>query len=535
MSKLSFHKELILNQWVLSFFNGKSILDLKLRLDDSRLEGIDEAGQSLFLSELQRGLFHTDLISTNDLTRYDGNICKYWNEITVRRNLTEGVTLNMKYFQYLSLLFTEIYLDWYFNKRKDLIHGLNQSIEGFNNEHSLDQRFTSYSQDDLNKLAFWNATGSGKTLLLHVNILQYLYYYQNGNPDRYPDKIILLTPNEGLSRQHLEELTLSNFDFAKIFEKNQSSVFRGSIEVIDINKLSDEMGDKTIAVDAFEGDNLVLVDEGHRGTGTAAGAWMARREALISKGFAFEYSATFGQAVSKSLTVIKAEDELLKKKSRLLFETGNLKRLTDNQRSVLALSPEEKRKARSLAIKEIYAKSIIFDYSYKYFYQDGYGKESLILNLKDEDYDRVDIAAQYFTACLLGFYQQQYLWESNNERLIEFNIEKPLWIFVGNTVSGENSDILNVIKFISRFLIDEEKSKVWISELLSNTPILLDQKGRNIFENRFTPLLKFSPHEIYKNILKTLFNAEVRQRLKVVNIRRGKGELALRVGDSTPF
>jgi len=535
MTKLSFHKELILNQWVLSFFNGKSILDLKLRLGDSRLEGIDEVGQSLFLSELQRGLFHADLISSNDLIRYDANICKYWNEITVRRNLAEGVTLNMKYFQYLSLLFTEIYLDWYFNKREDLIHGLNQRIEGFNNEHSLDQRFVSYSQDDLNKLAFWNATGSGKTLLLHVNILQYLYYYQNGNPDRYPDKIILLTPNEGLSRQHLEELTLSNFDFAKIFEKNQSSVFRGSIEVIDINKLSDEMGDKTIAVDAFEGDNLVLVDEGHRGTGTAAGAWMARREALISKGFAFEYSATFGQAVSKSLTVIRAEDELLKKKSRLLFETGNLKRLTDNQRAALTLSPEEKRKARTLAIKEVYAKSILFDYSYKYFYQDGYGKESLILNLKDEDYDREDIAAQYFTACLLGFYQQQYLWESNNERLIEFNIEKPLWIFVGNTVSGEDSDILNVIKFISRFLIDEEKSKVWISELLSNTPILLDQKGRNIFENRFTPLLKFSPHEIYKNILKTLFNAEVRQRLKVVNIRSGKGELALRVGDNTPF
>ena len=41
------------------------------------------------------------------------------------------------------------------------------------------------------------------------------------------------------------------------------------------------MGDKTVAVDAFEGNNLVLVDEGHRGTGTAAGAWMARRDALV--------------------------------------------------------------------------------------------------------------------------------------------------------------------------------------------------------------------------------------------------------------
>lgn len=57
-----------------------------------------------------------------------------------------------------------------------------------------------------------------------------------------------------------------------MFDKNRSGVFKGTIEIIDINKLGDEMGDKTVAVEAFEGKNLVLVDEGHRGTGTAAGA-----------------------------------------------------------------------------------------------------------------------------------------------------------------------------------------------------------------------------------------------------------------------
>jgi hypothetical protein len=34
--------------------------------------------------------------------------------------------------------------------------------------------FRDFEADDLNKIAFWNATGSGKTLLLHVNIRQYL-------------------------------------------------------------------------------------------------------------------------------------------------------------------------------------------------------------------------------------------------------------------------------------------------------------------------------------------------------------------------
>jgi hypothetical protein len=281
--------------------------------------------------------------------------------------------------------------------------------------------------------------------------------------------------------------------------------------------------------------NLVLVDEGHRGTGTAAGVWMSRRETLVRGGFAFEYSATFGQAVAKGLTVLKAEDDLIKKKAKLLFETTNLKKLDDEQKQQLTLTSEDKRKVRTMATREIYAKSILFDYSYKFFYEDGYGKESLILNLKDEDYTQEDTARQYFTACLLSFYQQQYLWNINRDKLTDFNIEKPLWVFVGNTVAGENSDILNVLKFLSGFLNDETKTKQWLKDLLANTARLLDAKGRNIFHDSFLPLMQFSVNEVYSDILKKLFNAEVRQRLKVVNLKNSKGELALRVGDAEPF
>jgi hypothetical protein len=409
---------------------------------------------------------------------------------------------------------------------------LNDALQLYNQAQDLEHRFQVFDADELNKLAFWNATGSGKTLLLHVNIKQYLHYFQNGKANVFPDKIILLTPNEGLSRQHLDELHLSGFQGAKLFDKYAS---RGLVTIIDINKLGDEMGDKTVAVDAFEGNNLVLVDEGHRGTGTAAGAWMSRREALVSGGFAFEYSATFGQAVAKGLTVSKAEDEIRKKKAKMLFDSSNLKKLDDAQKAQLILDSSEKRKARMMATREIYAKNILFDYSYKFFYEDGYGKESLILNLKNEDYQQNNIARQYFTACLLSFYQQQFLWSSNPNKLADFNIEKPLWVFVGNTVSGEDSDILNVLRFLAGFLEDELKTKQWLADLLSNTSRLLDGKGRNIFQGRFTPLLQFSVDDVYAGILNKLFNADVRQRLKVVNLKNSKGELVLRVGDSEPF
>lgn len=533
--KRSFHQELVLNRWLLGFFNAGHLSDLKTRLGEDRHEGIDEDGQTRFFHELTRGLFNPNRLSETVLRRYDLNIVAHWQAITAQRNKLEGHELQMKYFQYLSLLFTEIYLDWYFNQRQDLLAGLNEALRRYRAEAGAEP-FRDYEADDLNKIAFWNATGSGKTLLLHVNIKQYLHYFQAGHGDQLPSKIILLTPNEGLSRQHLHELHLSGFGFAQFFNKAQTPV-RGTIEIIDINKLGDEMGDKTVAVDAFEGNNLVLVDEGHRGTGTAAGAWMARRDALVRGGFAFEYSATFGQAVAKGLTVAAAEEDLQKKRAKMLFDTTSLRKLNADQLAQLALTSEDQRRARVTATREIYAKCILFDYSYKFFYEDGYGKESLILNMNGEAYAQADNASKYFTACLLAFYQQLWLWNTHRDKLTDFNIEKPLWVFVGNKVADDDSDILQVVNFLAGFLNDAARIKTWLADLIADRAQILDAKGNNIFSGRFTPLMGFSGREdeLYADILQRVFNAPAKQRLKLVNIKSSKGELALRVGDAEPF
>ena len=533
--KRSFHQELVLNRWVLGFFQGGTLAALKMRLGDDRFEGIDEDGQTKFFHELIRGLFDPNKVPEADLRRYDLNVVAHWQAITAQRNKLEGHELQMKYFQYLSLLFTELYLDWYFNHRQDLLDGLNEEMTRYRAETGAEP-FRDFEADDLNKIAFWNATGSGKTLLLHVNVRQYLHYFQAGRSDHFPDKIILLTPNEGLSRQHLEELHLSGFGFSQFFNKAQTPA-RGTIEIIDINKLGDEMGDKTVAVDAFEGNNLVLVDEGHRGTGTAAGAWMARRDALVRGGFAFEYSATFGQAVAKGMTVAAAEEDIQKKRAKMLFNTTSLRSLDDGQKAQLALTADDKRRARITATREIYAKCILFDYSYKFFYEDGYGKESLILNMSGDAYQQADNAAKYFTACLLAFYQQLFLWSTHRDKLADFNIEKPLWVFVGNTVSGEESDILEVVNFLAAFLNNDTQTKTWLADLIADRAQILDAKGNNIFSGRFTPLMGFSGKvdELYADIVLRVFNASAKQRLKLVNIKSSKGELALRVGDAEPF
>ncbi|GAA6169222.1 DEAD/DEAH box helicase family protein [Sessilibacter corallicola] len=539
-SKLSFHKQLVLNRFMFRFFKDGTLQGLKLRLGEDRFEGIHEDGQSLFFHELSNYLFEVDLIDLDELRHYDLNIVKHWQQITQHRNRKEDTVLNMKYFQYLSLLFTEIYLDWHFNRKQELLNGLNRELEAYNVENSKTAKdranqFRQYILDDLNKLAFWNATGSGKTLLLHVNILQYLHYFQNGNTSHYPDKIILLTPDERLSQQHMNELYDSGFSHIQLFDKSKPTPFRGTIEVIDINKLADEMGDKTVAVEAFEGKNLVLIDEGHKGTGTAAGAWMRRRDKLTRDGFAFEYSATFGQAVSDGKTVDSVEADIKKKKAKMLFETTALGKLTEEQLAQLELDTEEQRDARIQATREVYGKSVLFDYSYKFFYEDGYGKESLILNLNPAQDKQDERRYEYFTACLLSFYQQQYLFTKNKDQLAEFNIEKPLWVFVGNTVGGEDSDIHAVLRFLAWFLNNEAQAKAWIKDLVDNKARILDTKDRNIFEKRFIALMN-GPEDIYADILAKLFNTtHSGQRLRVLNLIGSKGELALQVGEAAPF
>lgn len=504
----SFHNQLVLNNWTLAFFGG-NWRELQVRLMRPELEGMADDGQSRFFHELTNRLFNPDRRLPEETLRvYDLNVARYWNQITERRNREEDMILNMKYFQYLSLLHVELYLDWYFGKLDELLSKLNAELVRFNEPRKENEHFQSYTTEDLNKLAFWSATGSGKTLLLHVNLLQFRHYFDRKWQKRRPlPRTYLLTPNEGLSRQHLEELDKSGFTGA-LFEKNTApSLF--DVQVLDINKLADEDGEKTVSVERFEGDNLVMVDEGHRGASSEAGKWLERREKLCATGFAFEYSATFSQAVSKSKTV----RQILGKNE------------TPTQSDIV--------EARTKALRETYGKCILFDYSYKFFYNDGYGKEFHILNLP-EDNDE-ELRQNYLTACLLSFYQQLWLHREKRDIVREFNIEKPLLVFVGNKVNDDDSDVFEIIQFLGRFVKDSVQTKRCIKELVTDQSRLLDAKERRIFERRFLPLSGRSAEEIYTDILRMLFNSENRQELHVINLKGSSGEIALRLGDAEPF
>jgi hypothetical protein len=503
---LRFEERLVLHQWLLGLFGVSSFQRLAANLKAPELEGFDENNVTRFHHQL-RLLFDRPELPHDLLLAYDQNIVRHWKRITERRNHA-GPFLYPKYFQYLALLFTEIYLDRYFRDPDTLLAQLNAHVDAFNRgEYPFAgspagpvpkaNRVESYTRQDLNKLAFWMATGSGKTLLMHINILQYQHYL-NLHGGRPVNRIVLLTPNEGLSHQHLEEFRLSGIE-AELFSKEGLGLFSGRpVEILDIHKLRDEMGEKTVAVDAFEGNNLVLVDEGHRGTsGTETGAWMQKRNQLCENGFSFEYSATFGQAMKAS---------------------GN----------------------RDL--EQVYARCILFDYSYKYFYGDGYGKDYRILNLADDTDENV--RRMYLTACLLSFYQQLRLYRDKAGEFRPFLIERPLWVFVGgsvNAVRTQNrrkvSDVVDILLFLATFVRERDASVAAIERLLAGRSGLLDAKGRELFQGtyRYLNTTGLSADQVFDDILRVLFNAPTAAALHVENLKGTDGEVALRLGDNDAF
>lgn len=486
------------------FLNEIGVRELKSlsALNSEEYEGVGLDGNSHFFEYLSS--LPNRRINKDELRQYDYNILRHLKHIGEKRG-----GLSLKYFQYLSLLFTEVYLDRYFADKEAFASQLNEWLAAKIIESKGTIHFSGYTSEQLSKIAFMCATGSGKTLTMHINILQYLHYFKRAkrsNSSLSLNRIILVTPNEGMSAQHREELELSNIT-CKIFSKDGIFSYEDNpseVLIIDINKFADKMGDKTVAVECFESNNLVLVDEAHRGL-TSGDVWVKYRKQISEDGFTFEYSATFKQSINTNAK--KADDR---------------------------------------AALEEYGKSIIMDYSYKYFYNDGYGKDYRIFNL-NSDY-RDESRQVYLVGCLLAFYQQMKFYEVHKAEMPLYNIEKPLLVFVGNKVTattgtGELSDIQEVLAFIDAFVRNKRVTIKMIDDVLHMRSGLVSSNGgkNDLFEHGLTALIDEiyhnqipNPEDIYADILHLLFNTDTNadeQRLHVENIKQVDGEIALKIGE----
>lgn len=479
---MNLEKHLVLSKYFLHLVGYKEFDKLREDFNQSK-EGFDAAGVSYVLHGITN---KNPLITEHDLKRYDEAIKGYEDKLKANRNESD---FSIKYFQYFAILFSEYYFDKLATNPAQLLTDLNAFATHYCTTENV--KPISFSENDLRKLAYWMATGSGKTILMHINYWQMMKYF----PDW--ENIILITPNAGLSRQHFEEYRLSGIPCKQYNGSEESLKTRGGeVLIIEVTKLTGEKKGDGVSVDVSyfsDNNNLVFIDEGHKGQSSEEKTWKNLRETLAKEGFIFEYSATFGQVIRKNTNLLLEE----------------------------------------------YSKAIIFDYSYRYFYQDGYGKDFFSYSTNLPEYNEMQTNL-VLTAGLLAFYEQLEIFEKFKDELRQYKIEKPLWIFVGSKVVGKNqtkdgvqqvSDVVNIIAFLNRVMTNTDWLNSQVQLILSGKSGLNNTKGNDIFHDRFQYLK--SNKVTAESILRKVFNGT--GSLELFEIKNAEGEIALQAHNSEQY
>ncbi len=315
-------------------------------------------------------------------------------------NYLTGQNFKLRYYQVLALLFTECFF-------------ADKQSGGFD---------ASSEQAQQRMLAYWMATGSGKTHIMHLNILQYLYHFCKNDDARRNTQaktlqIFLTTPLANLIKQHERELVP--------YVRQLNEIYNNHIELT----LDTTQGLLQKADDYFQlPDNgnirrLILADEAHIGlSNQESGKFKALRNRLnVGESFLFEYSATFHN-IAKEL-------------------------------------------------KDEYDKAIIYRYDYARFYSDGSGKDhffspiaadTVAAESDKEIKDNLDECLRVMTEKLQTFERVRTDEDYDND----LTVHRPLMAFMGHTVENpkdegkddEVSDIQKVLDYLAA-LTETERQK----------------------------------------------------------------------------
>lgn len=270
--------------------------------------------------------------------------------------------------------------------------------------------------------AYWMATGSGKTLVMHLNVLQYLGHLDRVGADYDRLQIVLTTPGVNLIEQHRRELE------PLVAKLNEDHGGRLDLTVDTTQALLQHDDDYWRLPDDGRTLRLVLVDEAHVGLGTTTeGEFKQLRNRLNERhSFLFEYSATYHN-VGKD-----AEAE--------------------------------------------YGEAILFDYNYARFFKDGYGKDHYFKVVAEDTVDTEADVRDNLDQCFDVTEEKIAAWDAlarkpEPERVRLYGTTfppRPLIAFMGNTVEDpkkagkessddEVSDIKKVVRYLARLSADDRR------------------------------------------------------------------------------
>jgi len=471
--------QLALNQYICACLGYATTRDLLAEFNNLRDETPGDEWHPVLNGIADRA---GNQVDAETLRQYGVNIRAHSD----RLRIGPGHPRNWKPHQYAALLLAEYYLHNWFADPEELRRKLNW----FKSLGRAIQRLPDYETGDLSTLAFQSATGSGKTLIMHAHLLQYLHYAKHFR--RGVDNIYLVTPDADMSAQHLRELHQSQIA-ARLFQKDAATGISGMqpVQIIDIHKLGDQTKDVVVDVRELGTRNLVLVDEGHLGRAGADAVTRQRRGRLAADGFTLEYSATFNQIVDK--------EELLSH----------------------------------------YSKCLLFDYSYRHFYRDGYGKDHSVANLSAGLQDANQQA--YQVGAMLVFYQQTKVYEQLGRHWADYNITRPLWVMLGHTVTTARgklsakgrTDIIEIIRFLHWVLERRQEVEAQIAAILADEAGLLSDGGSGDWFAERLGWLKsqsLAPAGIYDDLCQVLFHGA--GSLHVVYLTQGRGEIHLKSSEN---
>ncbi|MGJ8454325.1 DEAD/DEAH box helicase family protein [Pseudothermotoga sp. U03pept] len=352
-----------------------------------------------------------------------------------------------------------------------------------------------------NRMGFWMATGSGKTLLI-VKLIDILATYMERGLIPKKD-ILFLTYRDDLIEQferHFAEYKFSISrtpklfelkDFGKAKELNDFLVF--PVFYYRSNNIKDRQGDKTLDFKDYDnkGNWYIILDEAHKGDKESSKS-QQYFSILSRNGLLFNFSATF----------------------------------TD--------------------VRDIL--TTVYEFNLSSYIREGYGK---VLRIFDEniklsgkisedspDFDREEKEMIFLKILILLTYLKKKSRElrANKELMVEYH--SPLAVFLGNSVNIDDSDVKLIFERL-RFLSSKKGFENYFNgnDFLKAKESLINSIPIHPLDEDNDP--RFDKNELYTvtpdDVLREVFNADTPGEIEIITSNSGK-EFAVKLMTSDkPF
>lgn len=363
-------------------------------------------------------------------------------------------------------------------KNRELISMLEDYYPYEREELQVYARTTFAYEHFVNRMCFWMATGSGKTLVL-IKLVEILHELIERREIPHHD-ILILTYRDDLVDQiktHVQEFNAATSAVSiRLYElKDYERVKYGArplpgevpVFIYRSDNLSDSAGQKILDYRSFDNDGqwYVLLDEAHKGDREES-----KRQHIYSilsrNGFLFNFSATF----------------------------------TDD---------------RDVA-------TTVYNFNLAEFIRAGYGKHIAVLEQEirafhdEEDYTDAEKQKIVLKSLILLAYARRMQEELASEGVPGYH--RPLLVMIGHTVNTDKADVKLFFREIGRIGRDEvivptweaAREELW-TELQQHPPYVFEDQGVRVDRGRFWALTLADVRELVFNA-ESPGEIEVRQR-----------------------